>query len=326
MAKKQGGKKSNVPAKSKGLPKGVIPFNKYEIAAMDRKELKSLMAETLGALDVTEFDLERIVVPTGGGLNWQIANAEGETDTPRSFDAVILNFAKRRSFYEESYEESGGGSPPDCSSSDCLTGEGNPGGSCNICPNAQFGSSKKPGGLGQACSQNMFLFIVRPDEIMPSVLKIPPTSIRAISKAIMRVAFKKRVHYYHALIRFCLGEAQNANGVAYSEIKLKFLGKIDNKEQKQIAAELHNGLTPLIEGKGVGQAFLPAGQASQALPPPPAEERLLDDEPQTATEEPATKQAPPEEPDGLPDAPEEPADAEAETQAADEQPDDGDFL
>jgi len=251
--------------KAADLPASVVPFEQYEVATMDRKELKSLMAETLGSLELTEFDLERITVPGSGGITWEIMNAEGETDAVKYFDAIILNFKSTRSFYEESYEESGGGAPPICSSNDGHTGVGVPGGNCQLCPNAQFGS--KEDGRGQACTQNMILFIIRENEIMPSIVKIPPTSIRDIKRAIAKIAFQKRVHYYHGLVRFCLVKEQSKTGVTYSAVKLKFLGAIKSKNGQQIANELHTGITPLIEGGNIGgQLMAPPSQQQLAAP------------------------------------------------------------
>ena len=291
------------------LPEGVVPFRKYEIAKIDPKVLGDMMKEAFSGLDLSEFDLDRIVVPTGGGPAWEIRGVDADPEVTTHFDGVILGYANRRAYYAVSFDESGGGSPPDCSSNDCVVGKGDPGGSCEACQLAQFGSSEKPGGRGQACNQNMILFVVRDGDLMPSVIKVPPTSIKAVKQYVMRLIFKKRTRYCHALTRFSLAKEKNRNGVGYSSIVLQFLGSMDNGE-KAAADKLHNGMAPLVKGlKATSSAFLPAPEAETERLMQPEEAASALDEPQGAPEADA----------GVPDVPQE-QEAPETAQEAPEEP------
>ena len=56
----------------------VIPYSNFAVVKSDPSVMKEIMAENIGEGGITPFDLDRIKVPSGGGLTWEIPNIDGE--------------------------------------------------------------------------------------------------------------------------------------------------------------------------------------------------------------------------------------------------------
>ena len=121
-----------------------------------------ILRSNLGGEKISEFDLQQIKIPTGGGLSWTIPSVSGERTSP-SVEGIIVAVAPRRAYWESSDLS---GNPPDCASRDLITGRGNPGGACELCEFAQFGSADN--GAGKACKETRQVFLLTPGSQTPS--------------------------------------------------------------------------------------------------------------------------------------------------------------
>lgn len=179
-------------------------------------DITNVMRDNLGEGGVTAFDLDRVKVPSGGGVAWEIPSLTGEAEVGRTFDGIIVHWREPRSYWAVSLDESGGGSPPDCSSTDGKTGVGDPGGNCATCRLSQFGSGPKGGG-GQACKQMRLMFVLREDALLPIALFAPPTSLGPLRKYFLRLASQGK-RYSDVVTRFALSKATSATGIEYAVI------------------------------------------------------------------------------------------------------------
>ena len=106
----------------------------YQIMQHDPAEVGEIIAELFGRTGPDRFDLGQIKVPSGQGpAMWAVPTLEGEDEAVKTIDGVVIATQDIRVYYRTSFEDSGGGVPPDCSSADSVTGQGNPGGSCAEC-------------------------------------------------------------------------------------------------------------------------------------------------------------------------------------------------
>ena len=153
-------------------------FKAVEILGTRPGALAELIKENIGA-DISAFDLPRIKVPTGGGQFWQFVTAMGPQSTP-SLEGVIAHVHRSKSRWEVSYDDATETTPPDCSSFDCITGIGSPGGDCATCPFNQYESDAK--GSGKACKDLADVFIITRTGIMPTVVQVPRTSLKSLKK------------------------------------------------------------------------------------------------------------------------------------------------
>lgn len=165
--------------KANGETTAVATRPKYAILHSSPQDIQALL-ENLGPLDPFGT-MDRLKVPTGGGTTWQVPTLRGE-ESAKDITGVILWIRPNRSFWRNSYDETGGGTPPDCSSDDLIEGMGDPGGLCARCPFNQWGSlaqlnPKRDDSQGKACRETRLLFLVQPTKRLPLVVIVPPSSL-----------------------------------------------------------------------------------------------------------------------------------------------------
>src|SRR4029450_12815372 len=89
--------------------------------------------QTLGGGVIELQDLDRIRMPTGGALTFEVPTPAGPESRP-TITGVLVHVQQRRAYWAQAFDETGGGTPPDCTSADGITGVGEPGGACARCP------------------------------------------------------------------------------------------------------------------------------------------------------------------------------------------------
>ena len=209
----------------------VIPYSNFAVVKSDPSVMKEIMAENIGEGGITPFDLDRIKVPSGGGLTWEIPNIDGEILETKMVDGIIVYWKEPRAYWATQFEDSGGGTPPDCSAFDGVTGMGEPGGECAKCPLAAFGTAEKGG--GQAFKQTRMMFLLRPDSLLPTVLAAPPTSLKPIRAYFLRLA-GQAVPFYTVISRFTLEKAKSGTGIEYSRIVPSVGARLSAEEVAQV--------------------------------------------------------------------------------------------
>lgn len=188
----------------------------------------AIVRENLGGEQLSPGDLEKITVPTGG----QKFLAVGEEGKP-AVRGVILGTQAQRAYWVTAFEESGGGSPPDCYSTDQVTGIGKPGGECNGCPLAQWGSDPK-GGSGQACRAFRTVFVLTPDSPLPYLMTVPPTSLQGFKKYLLSLGLKS-LRPIEVVTEFSVEVDKSATGIAYGKIIPKLVRSLEPAERGAVA-------------------------------------------------------------------------------------------
>ena len=184
----------------------------YSIIKIGRERMSSLMEANMGDDGIRALDLDRIHVPAGGAAVWEIPTLQGPTHT-EGILCVIAGWKKCRLFWKDEF--GGGGSPPDCTSEDCMRGVGNPGGSCLTCPNAQWKSHRN--GRAQACKMVQQLFVFTPGDNLPMVVNVPPSSLKGCKQYLNQLT--RAGHFYWGVVtRLSLHPAKNEDGIKYAEI------------------------------------------------------------------------------------------------------------
>ena len=186
--------------------------------------------EEMQGLNIT-FD--RIKVPSGGGLAFEVPGENpDEPDLQKEFSAVILYHHPVLSYYKEKY--TGGNEAPDCSSFDGINGVERETGEikkCKDCPLNVFGTGENG---GKACKTKRRIFILRANEMLPTILSLPTASIGDFSKYIMRLVSKGKKSN-QVVTKFSLKKVQNAGGIMYSKVVLATDRDLNEEEMKNIA-------------------------------------------------------------------------------------------
>ena len=151
-----------------------------------------------------------------------------EPDTVKEFSAVILYHHPMYIFYSSKY--SGSSNPPDCLSTDGITGIGNPGGNCINCPKNKFGSGENG---SKACKNKHQIYLLRENEMFPLILSLPTSSNKEFSKYIKRLLSKGKKSD-KVVTKFSLKKAVNKTGISYSQVQFSVARELTNDETRLI--------------------------------------------------------------------------------------------
>ena len=208
-----------------GTELAIVEASNYAIMNVDNPS--EVIEANLGTEQLKPYDLDFVKVPTGGGTSWTVPGIEGD-ETTKEIVGVIVYKKDIRAYWPNM----GLNGPPQCSSLDCIIGIGDPGGPCKECPYSKFGSAvndRGEAGRGQACKMSRLLFVLRPEDMLPIIVRVPPSSLEAIKKYMMRLT-SKNIKYCGVMTRLSLDVEKNADGIKYAKIVPTVAGKLGVEE------------------------------------------------------------------------------------------------
>ena len=225
-------------AKAAGLPavagsKGNLPIalgEDLEGYSFINENALDIVRENIGGQQLTASDFERVKFPSGGGQSWEVTGLDGEVEPVKAIEGIPLMYTTSRVYWAEEFN--GQNTPPDCSSNDCLTGRGTPGGTCATCPYAQWESDPKGTG-GQACKTIGTLFMMKPGELLPIIVPVPVTSLQPLKKFMLGLS-SKSIKYSNAILSIGLEQSQSKGGIKYSKLKPKLVAVLPDEAKGQI--------------------------------------------------------------------------------------------
>lgn len=228
------------------MAKNIVVAKPEEYAAvMMNVDITDVIKTNLGSAQISPLDLDQVKIPAGGGKTWTYETIDGEVDT-KTINGIIVYTKTTRVYWATSFEESGGGLPPDCVSLNMMNGKGDPGGMCSYCPLSEFGSS--PNKRAQACQERRFIFLVMPNAALPYVLNLPPSSLSASKKYLLRLA-SNGINFYERITCVELEPDKNIDGVKYSKAKFSVAGEVPNPEfWKEYSKKIEPMLQATAEG------------------------------------------------------------------------------
>lgn len=246
-------------ATSKSTALAVI--DEFAISPASIAELATAIKEEMGAMGA--LDLPRTNVPTGGNPYWPV-KATSDDQRPAMVEAlegVIVLHHPAYAYY--SNPTPAPGTRPDCASRDGVAGITTEGGemiSCATCPYNQFGSGVKADGSpsrGKACKNGFMLYMLRDGEILPTMIKIPPTGIKPLKSYFQGLLLPKdkgnpmrRPH--EVVTRIMLNPAASGEGTAYVVPAFEALGAL----KPEAAAAL----------KKYGESFVGVAPVAEPMP------------------------------------------------------------
>jgi len=234
-----------MPAKSKDLAV-ISGADGYVALRSDPGEALAILRENMGGETITEFDLDRVKIPTGGGGFWEVPSMDG-TEAVKTIEGVVIITKNVRAYWPLGMEEGSGSDPPQCSSPDAITGEGDPGGSCELCPFSKFGTGRPGRESGQACKQMRQLFLLLPGSVLPTVLTLPPTSLAPARKYFMRLASAQQTRYWQTITKISLEQVDGPNA-KYSRAVFS-QGDALNAADAEAVSAYRSALEPVIAAR-----------------------------------------------------------------------------
>jgi hypothetical protein len=152
--------------------------------------------------------LDMVKIPGAGGKFWELPSGASVA----SFSGVILGIQNTRAFWTESTARKG--QPPSCVSADAITGKGDPGGECALCPHTEWGTGKDD--RGTACSPRKIVYVLPQTDILPLSLALPVTSFNNL-KAYERRLANQGKQKYDVSTAFTLTVTLSKNGIQYTQ-------------------------------------------------------------------------------------------------------------
>lgn len=220
------------------------------------KDIKAVMEENLGGEKLSLGSLDRIKIPAGGATNWEVLTLDGAQSVP-AITGVVVHEQKTRTFWHDSFEETGGGEQPDCYSEDLLTGVGDPGGDCETCP---FGSFSADGARPE-CREGRTLFVLTKDAALPVAVQLPPSSLRAFRDYKLRLS-QNLILLSETETIISLEKTASKKGINYSRAVFRVGARATDK-QKKLLSEQSQAIRELVSSS---RHALPAPAAQGALP------------------------------------------------------------
>ena len=214
--------------------KALVKRGESDFAIIDDPEAKDIMLSAFDQLGLSNFQLNQLRIPAGGMTAWEVESLEGTT-VEQELEVVLLAMkGNQKSWWAVPIEEGGAGVPPSCSSTDGRTGIGvntlaadaAPGEhSCHECNWNQFGTARN-GSNAKDCSDFALLFFFTKGSRIPSLLTVPPTSLRKLQGYVLKlIDAGKRMEGCVTTMR--LVKAQSGGGIQYSQLDLGWKADLD---------------------------------------------------------------------------------------------------
>jgi hypothetical protein len=230
----------------------------FAIMSIDPQELREIVRENIGE-SLSRLDLPTVRVPTAGGLSWTVPDVEGEV-SEKTLRGIVIYQTVARGYWEETFDASGGGTPPTCYSHDGKRGVGTPGGDCARCPLNQWGSDRR-GGNGKACREMRLIFLLRENTVLPLVVVMPPTSVKAAHQFFLKLG-ARRLQSWGVITEITLAQAISRTGIKYSKAAFRAAGRLSPAQTARLKSSLEV-LTPALSG-----VWAAAEEGAEASEPP----------------------------------------------------------
>lgn len=229
-------KETSLAKADDGMP--LADIQEYPIIAQDAQRRDKIMKANMGPEGLSIRNLDRISIPTGGIMQFELPSLSGPVMSP-TFEGVVIARKDTRIRWETPIGE-GGSNQPACTCPDLAaagqeeaTGIGDPGGVCRTCEYSQFGSAAKGG--GQACQQRLMLFFIRPGESIPVILNLPPTSLKSASEYFSKLQ-ARFLGFWEVVTEVGLKEVVNEAGIKYAQTQFRVSSMLAEADRPKFEA------------------------------------------------------------------------------------------
>ena len=228
-----------------------LQANNFQITTLGSPEQLSETIRTNFGEDFDLFALERIRVPSGQTNQWAIPTLDGDVEFKKEITGVIVFYHPARARWETDEISN---TPPVCSSMDGQTpiDYATRGVVCANCPYNVWHSTED-GGRKKDCKETRFLYLLQPDAMLPDILVLPPTSIKAFRRYLTKLS-RQMIPYNRVITKvtleivkkkFVYPEARFAPGPRLSDKDWAYIGPIAEAIKTQYERHRLAPTTPL---------------------------------------------------------------------------------
>lgn len=187
--------------------RATIPDSKY--LALTNNAL-DIIGENLKHQPLSHQLFDIVKPPSGGGIAFTVPGLSGD-EMEKELTGIILDYTTPRAYWDT--PDPVEGTPPVCYSKDSLIST--EGKSCAHCPFNDFGS-KDGETNAKACKESVELFLLRPDNIMPVIVRIPVSSKRIFQRYMTRL-ISRMIPISGVVTKITLEKATSKTGQPYAQ-------------------------------------------------------------------------------------------------------------
>ena len=227
--------KSNLAAKAQALqegpseqePAGLFPAQSG-YAALNGGTL-DLIRENLKEQPLTYQMFDLVKSPSGSSTVFTVPGLAGD-EAEKELTGIILDYTTPRAYWDT--PDPVEGTPPTCLSHNSLVSEdGKP---CAHCPFNDYGS--KDGETGaKACKESVLLFLLRPGNVLPLLVRVPVTSKGLFLKYAARLT-STLTPLNGVVTRITLQKATSRGGKPYALFHFEAVSALGPEEAAQAKA------------------------------------------------------------------------------------------
>lgn len=167
------------------------------------------------------FDI--VKSPAGGSTVFSVPGLSGD-EAAKELTGIILDYSTPRAYWDS--PDPVEGTPPTCFSSDSvISHEGKP---CATCQFNDFGS-KNGDSNAKACKESVTLLLLRPENIMPIIVRIPVSSKVRFQRYMTRLV-GRMIPLSSVVTRITLEKTTNKTGQPYSLFNFEAVSELAPEE------------------------------------------------------------------------------------------------
>jgi len=168
------------------------------------------------------FDV--IKSPSGGATAFTVPGLSGD-EIEKELTGIILDYTTPRAYWDT--PDPVEGTPPVCWSRDSvISHDGNP---CSRCEFNEFGSKDNGDSSGKACKESVQLLLLRPDNIMPVIVRVPVSSKLIFLRYMTRLV-GKMIPISGVVTRITLEKTTNKTGQPYAIYNFEAVSMLSAEE------------------------------------------------------------------------------------------------
>lgn len=239
------------------------PMEERKVLTMHKTSLtpvnSNYIALTNNALDIIRENLKNqplsfqlfdiVKSPSGGSTSFSVPGLAGD-EMYKELTGVVLDYMTPRAYWDT--PDPVEGTPPVCYSPNSLiSSDGKP---CSHCQFNDFGS-KDGDSNAKACKESVMIFLLRPDNIMPIIVRVPVSS-KLIFQRYMTRLIGKMMPLCGVVTKITLEKTTNRTGQPYSLYNFEVVATLSPEETTKARAfgqqfmEVINAAEPDIQEAG----------------------------------------------------------------------------
>ncbi|MEH2940806.1 hypothetical protein [Lawsonibacter sp. JLR.KK007] len=189
------------------------------------------------------FDI--VKSPSGGSTVFEVPGLAGN-EAEKELVGIVLDYTTPRAYWDT--PDPVEGTPPICMSQNSIISHD--GKSCALCPYNDFGS-KDGESNAKACKESVLLFLLRPNSVIPLLVRVPVTSKGRFLKYSTRL-LSTLTPLSSVVTKITLEKATSKQGKPYALFNFQTVNTLSPEEA--------------VQAKAFGQQFMEIVNAAQLVP------------------------------------------------------------